>query len=231
MQIPSLSRSRRRPANGSPASTWRPATAWSRCTAGATWSSPTSARACRGPRAPLPDQPLRADVRRDHRVDPGQGRPATCNKLDRFALPRQPGRLRDPQRRARGAARRPACCTPTPAPASRSARRRAACCCRSAAVDLRAGLAGLPRLRGRRRARRREPRLQADLGDATFLMLRNHGLLTVGTTVADAFLSMYPSRHLPDPDLGAGRQPAARSLGDGAGRRRRNRADHGSQRC
>ncbi len=36
-----------------------------------------------------------------------------------------------------------------------------------------------------------KPRLQADLGDANFLMLRNHGLLTVGPTVADAFLAMY----------------------------------------
>ncbi|RXV64424.1 class II aldolase/adducin family protein [Burkholderia stabilis] len=35
------------------------------------------------------------------------------------------------------------------------------------------------------------PCLQADLGDATFFMLRNHGLLTVGPTVADAFLAMY----------------------------------------
>jgi ribulose-5-phosphate 4-epimerase/fuculose-1-phosphate aldolase len=35
------------------------------------------------------------------------------------------------------------------------------------------------------------PRLQADLGDKNFLMLRNHGLLTIGKTVADAFLSMY----------------------------------------
>ena len=35
------------------------------------------------------------------------------------------------------------------------------------------------------------PRLQQDLGDANFLMLRNHGLLTVGRTVADAFLNMY----------------------------------------
>jgi len=35
------------------------------------------------------------------------------------------------------------------------------------------------------------PRLQADLGDKNFLMLRNHGLLTIGRTVADAFLSMY----------------------------------------
>lgn len=34
-------------------------------------------------------------------------------------------------------------------------------------------------------------RLQADLGNARFLILRNHGLLTVGKTVAEAFLSMY----------------------------------------
>ena len=36
-----------------------------------------------------------------------------------------------------------------------------------------------------------KPRLAADLGDKTFFMLRNHGLLTVGRTVPDAFLSMY----------------------------------------
>jgi ribulose-5-phosphate 4-epimerase/fuculose-1-phosphate aldolase len=36
-----------------------------------------------------------------------------------------------------------------------------------------------------------KPRLQASLGDANHLLLRNHGLLTVGKTVADAFLSMY----------------------------------------
>lgn len=36
-----------------------------------------------------------------------------------------------------------------------------------------------------------KPRLVADLGSNGFLMLRNHGLLTVGATVADAFLSMY----------------------------------------
>jgi ribulose-5-phosphate 4-epimerase/fuculose-1-phosphate aldolase len=36
-----------------------------------------------------------------------------------------------------------------------------------------------------------KPRLVADLGDKTFLMLRNHGLLTVGETIADAFLMMY----------------------------------------
>ena len=36
-----------------------------------------------------------------------------------------------------------------------------------------------------------KPRLVADFGDKTYLMLRNHGLLTVGRTVADAFLNMY----------------------------------------
>jgi ribulose-5-phosphate 4-epimerase/fuculose-1-phosphate aldolase len=34
-------------------------------------------------------------------------------------------------------------------------------------------------------------RLVADLGERNFLMLRNHGLLTVGPTIADAFLLMY----------------------------------------
>ena len=36
-----------------------------------------------------------------------------------------------------------------------------------------------------------KPRLQADMGHANFLMLRNHGLLTCGRSIADAFLSMY----------------------------------------
>lgn len=35
-----------------------------------------------------------------------------------------------------------------------------------------------------------KPRLQADLGQANFMVLRNHGLLVVGRTIADAFLSM-----------------------------------------
>ena len=36
-----------------------------------------------------------------------------------------------------------------------------------------------------------KPRLVADLGTASHLILRNHGLLTVGETVADAFVRMY----------------------------------------
>ena len=36
-----------------------------------------------------------------------------------------------------------------------------------------------------------KPRLVHDLGAKNFLMLRNHGLLTVGASIADAFLFMY----------------------------------------
>src|SRR2546427_8587552 len=36
-----------------------------------------------------------------------------------------------------------------------------------------------------------KPRLVADLGTRNYLILRNHGLLTVGSTVAEAFLSMF----------------------------------------
>jgi ribulose-5-phosphate 4-epimerase/fuculose-1-phosphate aldolase len=36
-----------------------------------------------------------------------------------------------------------------------------------------------------------KPRLQADLGHCNYLMLRNHGLLTVGHSIAGAFLNMY----------------------------------------
>jgi ribulose-5-phosphate 4-epimerase/fuculose-1-phosphate aldolase len=36
-----------------------------------------------------------------------------------------------------------------------------------------------------------QPRLVNDLGDKHFLMLRNHGLLTVGPNIPDAFLYMY----------------------------------------
>jgi len=36
-----------------------------------------------------------------------------------------------------------------------------------------------------------KPRLVADLGEKNFLILRNHGLLTVGASIPDAFLFMY----------------------------------------
>jgi ribulose-5-phosphate 4-epimerase/fuculose-1-phosphate aldolase len=36
-----------------------------------------------------------------------------------------------------------------------------------------------------------KPRLVQDLGNKNYMILRNHGLLTIGRTVAEAFLSMY----------------------------------------
>lgn len=36
-----------------------------------------------------------------------------------------------------------------------------------------------------------KPRLVADLGEKNYFMLHNHGLLTVGKTIADAFVNMY----------------------------------------
>jgi len=36
-----------------------------------------------------------------------------------------------------------------------------------------------------------KPRLVADLGGKSFLILRNHGLLTVGENIPDTFLAMY----------------------------------------
>jgi ribulose-5-phosphate 4-epimerase/fuculose-1-phosphate aldolase len=78
-----------------------------------------------------------------------------------------------------------------------------------------------------------KPRLVADLGDKTFLMLRNHGLLTVGRTIPDAVLSMYffeatctiqvralaGSRELTlvDPRIVAGAQAQAREATRGLG--------------
>ena len=48
-----------------------------------------------------------------------------------------------------------------------------------------------------------KPSLQADLGGANFLVLRNHGLLTVGRTIADAFLAMYTFESACQIQLGA----------------------------
>ena len=58
------------------------------------------------------------------------------------------------------------------------------------------------------------PRLQHDLGDRTFMMLRNHGLLVVGPSIADAFLAMYIFRvDLSDSNRRAGgRRGIARGL-------------------
>ena len=50
-------------------------------------------------------------------------------------------------------------------------------------------------------------RLQADLGEAKFLMLRNHGLLTVGRSHRRCIPEhVYVREHLPHPDRRAGRR-------------------------
>jgi ribulose-5-phosphate 4-epimerase/fuculose-1-phosphate aldolase len=48
-----------------------------------------------------------------------------------------------------------------------------------------------------------KPRLTADLGTNACLILRNHGLLTVGATVADAFLQMYNLQRACEIQIGA----------------------------
>jgi ribulose-5-phosphate 4-epimerase/fuculose-1-phosphate aldolase len=78
-----------------------------------------------------------------------------------------------------------------------------------------------------------KPRLVRDLGDKSFFMLRNHGLLTVGETVADAFMYMYVfeaacaiqlraqaggGKLIPiDPRIVAGAQAQAKAVTRGAG--------------
>jgi ribulose-5-phosphate 4-epimerase/fuculose-1-phosphate aldolase len=78
-----------------------------------------------------------------------------------------------------------------------------------------------------------KPRLVRDLGDKSFLMLRNHGLLTVGPTIADGFLAMYifetactiqlraqsasPELIQVDPKIIAGAQLAAKQVTRSAG--------------
>jgi hypothetical protein len=140
------------PKNGNCAATWPRATGWWRCMAGATWSSPTSAPSCpnrvgRG-RAPLPHQPLRPHVRRDHCVKPDQGGHAV-QPTARIALPGKPCGFCHPQRRTRGAARgrlRVAHPHARGRGRQRAKGRRAA---HQPAKHLCAGLAGVPRVRRR----------------------------------------------------------------------------------
>ena len=56
------------------------------------------------------------------------------------------------------------------------------------------------------------PRLQANLGDKQFLLLHNHGLLTVGSSVASAFLNMYLFESTCHIQIGAQASGALREL-------------------
>ena len=61
-----------------------------------------------------------------------------------------------------------------------------------------------------------KPRLVRDLGDKTFFMLRNHGLLTVGESVPEAFLSMYTFEAACEIQIRAQAQAKQVTLGAGA---------------
>lgn len=71
-----------------------------------------------------------------------------------------------------------------------------------------------------------KPRLVRDLGDSTYLILRNHGLLTVGPTIPDAFLAMYTLQRACEIQIaaqgkGAELIPVPQSVVDSAGEFRR----------
>ena len=104
----------------------------------------------------------------------------------------QPGRLHDPQRdprRARGREVRAAHAQPERR-GGVGAERRACCRCRSSRSSC-CRRSPTTTTKGVALHDDEKPRLVRDLGDKNFLMLRNHGLLTVGETIADAFLFMY----------------------------------------
>ena len=102
-------------------------------------------------------------------------------QADRLAVPGEPGRLHHPQLHPRRRATTPAaCCTPTAAPASAvSAQKRGVLPICQQSTFVLASLA-YHDYEGVALRDDEKPRLQADLGDKNFLMLRNHGLLAVG---------------------------------------------------
>ena len=58
------------------------------------------------------------------------------------------------------------------------------------------------------------PRLVQDLGDQTAMMLRNHGLLTTGRTVAEAFLRLYRLERACQIQIDAGAAGTISVMGD-----------------
>jgi ribulose-5-phosphate 4-epimerase/fuculose-1-phosphate aldolase len=58
------------------------------------------------------------------------------------------------------------------------------------------------------------PRLVADLGDKTAMMLRNHGLLTTGRSVAEAFLRLYRLERACQTQIDAGAAGTIAAMGD-----------------
>jgi ribulose-5-phosphate 4-epimerase/fuculose-1-phosphate aldolase len=156
-------------------SIWLPRIAWSRCLAGTTWSSPHLGPRARS-RAPLPDQSVWDDVRRDHGVDLVRidldGRKVTDSP---FEVNRLASRFT-----AIHAVRADAMCVLHVHSIN------------GIAVSAHAGVLPISQqsifvlsslayhdYEGIALNADEKPRLVRDLGDRHFLMLRNHGLLTL----------------------------------------------------
>jgi ribulose-5-phosphate 4-epimerase/fuculose-1-phosphate aldolase len=143
-----------------------------------------------GRRSSLPDQPLRPGLRRDHRLLAGQDRSAR-NKLDDPTFPvNKAGFV---IHSAIHAAREDVVCViqhRTRAGVAVSAQKSGLLpISQQSTIVL--GSLGYHDYEGIAVRADEQPRLQKNLGDNKYLMLRNHGLLTVGRSVADAFLAMY----------------------------------------
>ena len=84
-----------------------------------------------------------------------------------------------------------ACCTPTPSPASRCPARSRGCC-RSINGRCSSPIASpITTTKASRSISIERARLVADLGDKFVMVLRNHGMLTCGRSVAEAFKLMH----------------------------------------
>ena len=69
------------------------------------------------------------------------------------------------------------------------------------------------------------PRLVADLGDKTAMMLRNHGLLTTGRSVAEAFLRLYRLERACQTQIDAGAAGTIATMGDNVAGKSRAQLD------
>jgi ribulose-5-phosphate 4-epimerase/fuculose-1-phosphate aldolase len=68
-------------------------------------------------------------------------------------------------------------------------------------------------------------RLLHDLGDSTAMMLRNHGLLTTGRTVAEAFIRLYRLERACQTQVDAGAAGTISSMGDNVAGKSRAQLD------
>jgi len=68
-------------------------------------------------------------------------------------------------------------------------------------------------------------RLVADLGDKTAMMLRNHGLLTTGRSVAEAFVRLYRLERACQTQIDAGAAGTIAVMGDNVAGKSRAQLD------